>query len=243
MLSISNLTVNVNGQNVLNGVDLSVGKGEVHAIMGPNGAGKSSLAAVLAGHPKYEVVEGEIHFQGKNLLEMKIEERATTGLFLCFQYPVEIQGVSVISFLKESINSVRAANSLPEYDAAELLSFVRSILKRLGIEESILKRQVNYGFSGGERKLFEALQILLLQPRFVILDEADSGLDVDAMKRFSNALKTEINSDNSWLIITHYTRLLEYLRPDRVHMLINGKILKSGGPELAYEIEESGYVV
>ena len=241
MLSVEKLNVKVNDSNVLRNLSLEVNDGEVHVIMGPNGAGKSTFAHVLAGKPDYEVESGNVLFNGEDLLSMNIEQRALSGLFLCFQSPVEIVGVSVMSFLKASVNSVRKHREEPELDSAEFLKVVREASEKLGIDQKLLKRSVNSGFSGGEKKLFEALQILLLSPSFIILDEADSGLDVDALMRFGKTMNSLRSNSNSWLIITHHFKLLEYIIPDKVHIVSEGAIVKSGGSELADEISRSGY--
>ena len=243
MLEIKNLHVEVNGKEILHGIDLSLAAGEVHAVMGPNGSGKSTLAYVLAGRDGYQVTKGEILFQGKNLAEMSPEERAREGVFLGFQYPVEIPGVSGLSFLKAAVNEVRKHRGVKELDAMEFLKFVRAKLKMLEMGDDLLKRPINVGFSGGEKKRVEVLQMAVLEPRLAIMDETDSGLDIDALKVVSSGINALRGLDRSMLVITHYQRLLGYVVPDKVHILSGGRIVRSGGKELALELEEKGYAV
>lgn len=241
LLEIRNLHANVEGTEILRGIDLTVNAGEVHSIMGPNGSGKSTLAAVLAGNEAYEVTEGEILYKGENLLEMEADERARAGVFLAFQYPVEIPGVSNTQFLKESINAVRKHRGLPEFDTSEFLAHLRSKLSLVQMNQDLLRRSVNEGFSGGEKKRYEILQMALLEPTLCVLDETDSGLDIDALKIVAdgvNALRTE---DRAMIVVTHYQRLLNYIVPDYVHVLAKGRVVKSGGKELALELEANGY--
>ena len=241
MLDIKNLHTTVDGKPILNGIDLSIRPGEVHAIMGPNGSGKSTLAYILTGREGYEVTEGEILFEGQDLLDMEPEERAAAGVFLAFQYPVEIPGVPNTTFLKEAANSVRKARGEKELDALGFLKFVREKTKALGISDEMLKRAVNAGFSGGEKKRNEILQMAVLEPRLAVLDETDSGLDIDALKTVADGVNALRGPERSMLVITHYQRLLDYIVPDRVHVLAQGRIVKSGGKELALELEEKGY--
>ena len=243
MLEIKNLHVEVNGKEILHGIDLSLAAGEVHAVMGPNGSGKSTLAYVLAGRDGYEVTKGEILFQGKNLAEMSPEERAREGVFLGFQYPVEIPGVSGLSFLKAAVNEVRKHRGIKELDAMEFLKFVRAKLKMLEMGVDLLKRPINVGVSGGEKKRVEVLQMAVLEPRLAIMDETDSGLDIDALKIVSSGINALRGLDRSMLLITHYQRLLGYIVPDKVHILSGGRIVRSGGKELALELEEKGYAM
>jgi len=241
MLEIKNLQVEVDGKQILKGLDLSIDKGQVHAIMGPNGAGKSTLAHVLAGRAGYTVTGGQVIFDGKDLLELEPEERAAAGVFLAFQYPVEIPGVSTMNFLKTSVNAVRAAHGEKEYDAMDFLKFVRAKTKKLNISDEMLKRAVNVGFSGGEKKRNEVLQMALLEPKFAVLDETDSGLDVDALRIVGEGVTALRSPENAMLVITHYQRLLDYIVPDRVHVLAGGKIVRSGDAGLALELEKTGY--
>ena len=241
MLEISNLHVTVDGKAILKGIDLSIAPGEVHAIMGPNGSGKSTLAYVMTGRAGYDVTDGTIRFQGRDLLTMAPEERAVEGLFLAFQYPVEIPGVPNTTFLKEALNSVRRARGEAELDAMQFLKLVRQKTKELGISDEMLKRPVNVGFSGGEKKRNEMLQMAILNPRLAVLDETDSGLDIDALKIVADGVNAQRAPDRSMLVITHYQRLLDYIVPDQVHVLAQGRIARSGGPDLARDLEAKGY--
>ncbi len=241
MLEVKNLHAAVDGKEILKGLDLSLGLGEVHAIMGPNGSGKSTLAYILAGRDGYEVTAGSVTYMGKDLLSMKPEQRAAKGVFLAFQYPVEIPGVSSMNFLKTAYNSVRTANGEEPMDAMDFLKFVREKTKTLDIGDELLKRAVNVGFSGGEKKRNEVLQMAVLNPTFSILDETDSGLDVDALRIVGEGVTGLRTPNNSMLVITHYQRLLEHIVPDRVHVMADGRIVRSGGKELALELEEKGY--
>lgn len=241
MLSIKNLHATVDGKAILNGINLEIGAGEVHAIMGPNGSGKSTLSYVLSGRHGYDVTDGEVLYKGHDLLSMEPEERAQQGVFLAFQYPVEIPGVPTTSFLKQAINTVRKARGEDPLDAMEFLKFVRSKLKELGVGEDMIKRAVNAGFSGGEKKRMEVLQMALLEPSLAILDETDSGLDIDALKTVADGVNGLRRADRSMLVITHYQRLLDYIVPDHVHVLSAGRIIKSGDKSLALELEEKGY--
>jgi Fe-S cluster assembly ATP-binding protein len=241
MLKIENLHAKVEDKEILRGVSLNVNAGEVHAIMGPNGSGKSTLAGVLAGREAYEVTEGEILYQGKNLLEMDPEERAREGIFLAFQYPVAIPGVSNTYFLRAALNALRKHRGHEELDAMDFLKLIRQKLKVLHIEEDLLKRPVNEGFSGGEKKRNEIFQMAVLDPTLAILDETDSGLDIDALRVVADGVNALRSKDRAILVITHYQRLLNYIVPDRVHVLHEGRIVRSGGKELALELEEKGY--
>lgn len=241
MLEIKNLHATVDGKEILKGLDLTIKAGEVHAIMGPNGSGKSTLSYVMTGREGYEVTEGEVLFKGKNILEMEPEERAGEGLFLAFQYPVEIPGVPNTTFLKEAMNAVRRYRGKDELDAMQFVKLVREKTKQLGINDEMLKRAVNVGFSGGEKKRNEALQMAVLEPCLAVLDETDSGLDIDALKTVANSVNLLRGPENAMLVITHYQRLLDYIVPDRVHVLAQGKIQRSGGKELALELEKNGY--
>ena len=241
MLDINNLYTAVDGKEILKGVNLTIKSGEVHAIMGPNGSGKSTLSYVLAGREGYEVTKGSVQYNGKNLLEMKPEERAVEGVFLAFQYPVEIPGVSSMNFLKTSVNAVRKFRGESELDAMDFLKFVREKTKALHITDDMLKRAVNVGFSGGEKKRNEVLQMAVLNPALAILDETDSGLDVDALRIVGEGVTALRSPDRTILIITHYQRLLDHIVPDKVHVLADGQIVKSGGKELASELEQTGY--
>ena len=241
MLKIENLHAEIDGKEILNGLTLSVNAGEVHAIMGPNGSGKSTLSYVLAGRDGYEVTEGSAMLEGAELLEMEPEERAAAGLFLAFQYPVEIPGVGNMTFLRTAVNAQRKARGDAEMTAGEFLKVVREKAKTLKIDAEMLKRPVNVGFSGGEKKRNEILQMAMLEPKMCILDETDSGLDVDAMKLVSEGVNALRAAGRSFLVITHYQRLLDHIKPDVVHIMAGGRIVKSGGPELALEVEENGY--
>ncbi len=241
MLKIKNLHATVDGKEILKGIDLAMGFGEVHAIMGPNGSGKSTLSYVLAGRDGYEVTKGEVLYNGKNLLEMKPEERAGEGVFLAFQYPVELPGVSSMNFLKAAVNAVRKYRGENELDAMDFLKFVRETTKMLNITDDMLKRAVNVGFSGGEKKRNEVLQMAVLKPTLSVLDETDSGLDVDALRIVGDGVTALRSPHRSMLVITHYQRLLDHIVPDEVHILADGKIVRSGGKELAVELEEEGY--
>jgi Fe-S cluster assembly ATP-binding protein len=240
MLSIKNLHASVEGKEILKGVNLEIKKGEVHAIMGPNGSGKSTLSAVLAGREDYEV-SGNVTFNGKDLMELSIEDRAREGLFLAFQYPVEIPGVSNINFLKTAINEIRAYKGLPPMEAKEFLKRVKEKQALVELTGSLAGRSVNEGFSGGEKKRNEIFQLAMLEPTLAILDETDSGLDIDALRIVANGVNKLRSSDRSFVVITHYQRLLEYIVPDFVHVLFDGRIVKSGGKELALELEAKGY--
>ena len=243
MLEIKNLHARVDGQQILQGIDISIKAGEVHAIMGPNGSGKSTLAFVLAGREGYEITQGEVLFEGRNLAEMKPEERAREGIFLAVQYPVEIPGVSGMNFLKSALNVTRKYRGLSELDAIEFLKLAREKLKLLGMDEKLIQRAVNVGFSGGEKKRSEVFQMAVLEPKLAVLDETDSGLDIDALKIVANGINTLRSPDRAMLIITHYQRLLNYVIPDKVHVLAEGRIVKSGGKELALELEDKGYAM
>jgi Fe-S cluster assembly ATP-binding protein len=241
MLEVRNLHVTVAGKQILKGLDLKIGAGEVHAIMGPNGSGKSTLSYVLAGRDGYEVTDGALLYQGKNLLELNTEERARMGIFLAFQYPVEIPGVGSNNFMKSALNAVRKHRGLPELDAMEFLKLIRTKRDELGVAEDMLKRPLNVGFSGGEKKRAEILQMTLLEPMLAILDETDSGLDIDALKVVAKGINALRSPDRSMLVITHYQRLLDYVQPDFVHVLSDGRIVRSGGRELAHQLEKEGY--
>lgn len=241
MLKIENLHATVADREVLKGLTLDIKPGEVHAIMGPNGSGKSTLSYVLAGRDGYDITEGAINFMGQDIGEMEPEERAALGLFLAFQYPVEIPGVTTTTFLKTALNAVRKARGEKELDPASFLKLQKQKLTELGMDADMLKRGVNVGFSGGEKKRNEVLQLAMLQPKLAILDETDSGLDIDALKVVADGVNALRAPDRSFLIITHYQRLLDYIKPDVVHVLAKGKIQKTGGPELALELEQKGY--
>ncbi|MGA1066011.1 MAG: Fe-S cluster assembly ATPase SufC [Alphaproteobacteria bacterium] len=241
MLEINDLRVSVEGKQILKGLNLSVPAGEVHAIMGPNGAGKSTLAYALAGREGYEHESGSAKLLGNSIIGLDPEDRAALGLFLAFQYPVEIPGVAGMTFLKTALNSMRVARGQEELSALDFLKLVRERLKSLGIDEAMLKRPVNVGFSGGEKKRNEVLQMAMLEPKFCVLDETDSGLDIDALKVVADGVNALRSPDRGMLVITHYQRLLDYIKPDRVHVLASGQIVKSGGPELALQLEAEGY--
>jgi len=240
MLEIKNLKASVNNRDILKGLNITIKPGELHAIMGPNGSGKSTLANVLSGKNGYEI-SGEIKYQGKDLIEISVDERAQKGIFLAFQYPIEIPGVNTNNFLKTSLNKVRKARGEQEIDTLSFLKIVKERLSELGIDEKMLSRQLNVGFSGGEKKKNEILQMKILDPNLSILDETDSGLDIDALKIIANGVNSSRNKKKSFLVITHYQRLLNYINPDFVHVLSDGKIIKSGCMELAEELEKTGY--
>ncbi|MCA6063331.1 Fe-S cluster assembly ATPase SufC [Thalassolituus marinus] len=241
MISIKNLHANVEDKQILKGLNLEIGPGEVHAIMGPNGAGKSTLGNVLSGRDGYEVTEGSVVLNGKDILEMEPEERAREGLFLAFQYPVEIPGVSNLEFLKASVDAVRAHQGKDALDSVQFLKLAREKCKAVNLDASFLKRGVNEGFSGGEKKRNELMQMMLLEPELCILDETDSGLDIDALQVVAEGVNAMRDPKRSFIVVTHYQRLLDYIVPDYVHVLANGRIVKSGGKELALELEEKGY--
>ena len=241
MLSIKNLTVNVNDKQILKGINLEIKAGEIHAIMGPNGSGKSTLSHILSGKAGYEVTGGSVTYQGKDLLEMAPEVRAREGVFLAFQYPVEIPGVSNVYLLKAALNAVRKHHGLPEVDAMDFLTLVKNKVKLLEMDEKFLYRAVNEGFSGGEKKRNEILQMAILEPKLCILDETDSVLDIDALKIVSQGVNSLRSPERAFVMVTHYQRLLDYIKPDFVHVLAHGQIVKSGGPELALELEATGY--
>jgi Fe-S cluster assembly ATP-binding protein len=242
LLEIHNLHANVEGREILRGVDLRIAAGEVHAIMGPNGSGKSTLAQVLAGRAEYQVTQGKVLYQGHDLLELAPEERARAGIFLAFQYPVEIPGVSNTYFLKAALNAIRKHRGASELDAIDFLKLVRERVKLVGMDESLLQRPVNEGFSGGEKKRNEIFHMAVLEPTLAVLDETDSGLDIDALRIVADGVNSQRRADRAFLVITHYQRLLNYIVPDFVHVLLDGKIVRSGGKELALELEEKGYV-
>jgi Fe-S cluster assembly ATP-binding protein len=240
MLSIQNLKAKIDNKEILKGLNLKINAGEVHAIMGPNGSGKSTLSNILSGKKGYEI-EGAVDFNNENLLNLETEERAHKGIFLAFQYPLEIPGVNTNTFLKTSLNAIKKARGEKELDALEFLKLIKEKSKELKFDEKILNRQLNVGFSGGEKKKNEILQMSILNPKLSILDETDSGLDIDALRIVSEGVNSLRTKDNSFLIITHYQRLLDYIKPDFVHVLKNGQIIKSGGPELAMDLEKKGY--
>ena len=241
MLVIKNLHATIDDKPVLRGLNLTVNAGEIHAIMGPNGSGKSTLVKIIAGHPSFEVTDGEIIYNGENLLDLEPEERAQKGVFMAFQYPVEIPGVSNMSFLRQSVNAVRKANAMEELDPLEFDDFVREKMKLVEMDDEFLHRSVNTGFSGGEKKRNEILQMAVLEPKLSLLDETDSGLDIDALRIVAKGINELANENNAVLMVTHYQRLLNYVVPDKVHVLVDGKIVTSGGKELALELEEKGY--
>src|SRR5918995_842503 len=241
MLKIKDLRVSVDDQEILRGFDLEVGTGEVHAIMGPNGSGKSTLAYILAGREGYEVTAGEVRYEGAELLELEPEERAAAGLFLAFQYPIEIPGVANMYFLRTALNALRTARGEDEIDAASFMKLIRDRAKLVGVKPELLKRSVNFGFSGGEKKRNEILQMAVLEPRLAILDETDSGLDIDALRTVADGVNSLRSPERAIILVTHYQRLLDYIVPDHVHVLLDGRIARSGGKELALELEESGY--
>jgi len=241
MLKIENLKASVEGNQILKGISLEVKAGEIHAIMGPNGSGKSTLASVLAGREDYDVDEGTVLFQGKDLLVLSPEDRARAGLFMAFQYPVEIPGVSTTNFLKAAVNQVRTYRGQAELDAVDFLKEMKEKMKIVDIDQSLLRRSLNEGFSGGEKKRNEIFQMAMLEPTLAILDETDSGLDIDALKIVAKGVNTLKSKENATIIITHYQRLLDYIIPDYVHVLYNGRLVKSGGKELAHQLEERGY--
>ena len=241
MLKIENLHASIGDKEILKGINLTVGKGEVHAIMGPNGSGKSTLSSVLVGHPTYEVTEGSVTFEGEDILELEPEERAHRGLFLSFQYPVEIPGVSMVDFMRAALNERRKAAGLDPLPAAEFLKLMKQKRELVELDNKLASRSVNEGFSGGEKKRNEIFQMAMLEPKLAILDETDSGLDIDALRIVAKGVNELRSPENSTIVITHYQRLLDYIRPDFVHVLYKGRIVRSGGPELALELEERGY--
>lgn len=242
MLEIKNLHATIDDHEILKGIDLVVKPGEVHSIMGPNGSGKSTLASVLAGNEQYEVTEGQVIFNGHDLLAMPPEERAWLGVFLAFQYPVEIPGVSTTYFLKAAINAMRKSKGQPEIDANEFLNLARQKMKLVDLDDKLMTRAINEGFSGGEKKRNEVFQMAMLEPKLAILDETDSGLDIDALKIVAKGVNGLRGPDRSFIVVTHYQRLLQYIVPDFVHVLVDGRIVRSGDKELAFELEKSGYV-
>ncbi len=241
LLDIQDLHVSVDGKPILDGISLRIEPGEVHAIMGPNGSGKSTLSHVLSGREGYEVTAGQVSYLGRNLLDLEIEERAHAGVFLAMQYPVELPGVNNTQFMRTALNAHRTANGEPPLDAVAFMKRLREQMGTLQLDDKLLKRDVNSGFSGGEKKRNEILQMAILQPRLAILDETDSGLDIDALRVVADGVNALRSPERSMLVITHYQRLLEYIRPDHVHVLAKGRIIRSGGPELALELEEKGY--
>ena len=241
MLKINNLHANIGDKEILKGLSLEINPGEVHAIMGPNGAGKSTLSSVLVGHPSFEVTEGEIEFEGESILDLEPEERAHLGMFLSFQYPVEIPGVSMVNFMRAAVNERRKAQGLDPMNATEFLKLMKEKRALVELDSKLANRSVNEGFSGGEKKRNEIFQMAMLEPKLAILDETDSGLDIDALRIVANGVNALRSPEHSAIVITHYQRLLDYIKPDFVHVLHNGRIIKSGGPELALELEEKGY--
>ena len=241
LLNINGLKVSIGDKEILKGIDLDIKPGEIHAIMGPNGSGKSTLAQAIAGRDEYDITAGTMSFDGQDLLEMDIDERARAGIFLAFQYPVEIPGVSTAHFLKSTINAVRKGRGQEELNAVELLKLMRAKIQALGMDEAFLKRALNEGFSGGEKKKNEVLQMAVLEPRLCIMDETDSGLDIDALRIVADGVNSLRSPDRAFLVVTHYQRLLNYIVPDYVHVLYNGRIVQSGGKELALRLEDEGY--
>ena len=241
LLEISNLQAAIGDKTILKGLDLTIQAGEVHAIMGPNGSGKSTLSYVLSGKDGYDITGGSMHFDGQDLADLQAEERAIAGLFLAFQYPLEIPGVTNMTFLKTALNAVRRGRGEDDMDAASFLRLAREKSRALGMDDDMLKRQLNVGFSGGEKKRNEILQMAMLEPKLAILDETDSGLDIDALKIVAEGVNAQRSPERSMLVITHYQRLLDFIKPDVVHVMANGRIVRSGGPELALELEKSGY--
>ena len=241
MIKIENLHVEVDGNKILNGINLEVKAGETHAIMGPNGSGKSTLAQVLAGHEDYDVKQGSVEYLGKDLLDMDTDERACEGIFLAFQYPVELPGVNNTYFLKSALNAQRKYHGEPEIDAMEFMELIGDKIKLLNLKESLLKRPVNFGFSGGEKKRNEIFQMAVLEPKLALLDETDSGLDIDALRVVAGGVNAMRSNENATIVVTHYQRLLNYIVPDFVHVLVDGKIINSGDKNLALELEEKGY--
>jgi Fe-S cluster assembly ATP-binding protein len=241
VLKIINLHAEVEGEEILKGINLEINAGEVHAIMGPNGSGKSTLAKVVAGHPAYEVTKGQILYQGEDILELEPDERAKRGIFLAFQYPVEVPGVSNSMLIRQSVNNIRKERGLDEFDPLEFDDYIREKLELVEMDEKFLDRSVNTGFSGGEKKRNEILQLAALEPKLALMDETDSGLDIDALRIVSGGVNKIKSPENAIMLVTHYQRILNYITPDRVHVLMDGKIVKSGGKELALELEEKGY--
>lgn len=241
LLEIKNLHANINGKEILKGINLSVNKGEIHAIMGPNGSGKSTLSSVLVGNPDFEVSEGEVFYEGKDLLELSPEDRSREGIFLSFQYPVEIPGVSMVNFMRAAVNEHRKYKNLEPISATDFLKLMREKRAIVEMDSKLTGRSVNEGFSGGEKKRNEIFQMAMLEPKLAILDETDSGLDIDALRIVANGVNTLRTPENSTIVITHYQRLLDYIKPDVVHVLYKGRIVKTGGPELALELEKKGY--
>jgi Fe-S cluster assembly ATP-binding protein len=241
MLKIKDLHASINGKEILKGLDLQINAGEIHAIMGPNGSGKSTLSAVLVGNPSFEVTKGEVSFEGKNLLDLSPEERSCAGLFLSFQYPVEIPGVSMVNFMRTALNEHRKRKGEAPLAAGEFLKVMREKQAIVELDKNLVSRSVNEGFSGGEKKRNEIFQMAMLEPKLAILDETDSGLDIDALRIVANGVNQLKRPDNATIVITHYQRLLDYIKPDAVHVLYNGRIIRTGGPELALDLEEKGY--